>query len=114
MTQFKNGNHHLEELKVEEVIGVVGVVEMKADVSDVEFCHYSRRNGVPLSSRLLLLSSLFFLPLLRLSAFRIAEKAPSERFYAYRLLRSKGFDSCGLLIQRHRNKNAARFMCNCR
>ena len=74
-------NHHPRRMKVEEVIGVGGrVMEVKVDVSDVEFCHYSRRNGGPPLSLytpslepIVLLSSLFFF-FLSLSAFSYIEK----------------------------------------
>jgi hypothetical protein len=91
---------------------VVGVVEMK-----VETCRTSSSviilavMGVPLEP-IVWLSSLFFfcsaLLLLRLSAF-ISSRG--EGWHRYRLLRSKGFDSCGLLIRRHRNRNAALASC---
>lgn len=107
-------NHHLEEeLKVEEVIGRGGRGGNEGrDVSDVEFGHYSRRNGGPSRADCLVVLVVFLLYsallLLRLSAF-ISSRG--EGWHRYRLLRSKGFDSCGLLIRRHWNRNAALASC---
>jgi hypothetical protein len=108
-------NHHLEEeLKVEEVIGRGGRGGNGGrDVSDVEFCHYSRRNGGPSRADCLVVLVVFLL-LCSASFETVGIYFVSRRRLArhrYRLLRSKGFDSCGLLIRRHRNRNAALASC---